>query len=43
MGELKAAEVARMMVGKSKRTIRDWRSHFLENGEIPECEQGKYQ
>ena len=25
MGELKAAEVAGMMIGKSKRTIRDWR------------------
>ena len=43
MGEVKAAEVAGMMIGKSERTIREWRSHFLENGEIPECKQGKYQ
>ena len=43
MGETKAAEVAGMMIGKSERTIREWRSHFIENGEIPECKQGKYQ
>ena len=40
MGELKAAEVAGMMIGKSERTIREWRSYFIENGEIPECKQG---
>lgn len=43
MGETKAAEVAGMMIGKSDRTIREWRAHFFENGEIPESQQGKYQ
>ena len=43
MGELKAAELAEMMIGKSERTVREWRSYFMENGEIPECKQGKYQ
>jgi hypothetical protein len=43
MGEVKAAEVAGMMIGKSERIIREWRSHFLENGEIPECKQGMYE
>ena len=43
MGETKAAEVAGIMIGKSERTIREWRSYFIENGEIPECKQGKYQ
>ena len=44
MGEVKAAEVAGLMIGKSERTILcGWRSRFLENGEIPECKQGKYQ
>ena len=37
MGETKAAEVAGIMIGKSERTIREWRSYFIENGEIPEC------
>ena len=40
MGELKAAEFTGM---KSERTVCEWRSYFLENGEIPECKQGKYQ
>ena len=43
MGEVKVAEVAGMMIGKSERTIREWRSHFLENEEMPtEYKQGKY-
>ena len=43
MGETKAAEIAGMMIGKSEETIREWRSYFIENGEIPKCKQGKYQ
>ena len=42
MGATKAAELAGMMVGKSDRTVRDWRAHFMETGEIPESKQGKY-
>lgn len=37
MGATKAAEVAGLMVGKSDKTVRDWRKHFLENnGQIPD-------
>ena len=39
----KAAEYAAIMLGKSKRTVRQWRSDFMENGEIPENKQGRYQ
>ena len=39
----KAAEYAAIMLGKSERTVRQWRSDFMENGEIPENKQGRYQ
>ena len=44
LGETKAAELAGLMIGKSDRTVREWKTHFLENnGEIPEGKQGRYQ
>ena len=43
LGETKAAELAGMMVGRSDKTVREWRKQFLENGEVPESKQGKYQ
>ena len=44
LGETKAAELAGLMIGKSDRTVREWKTHFLENnGEIPESKQGRYQ
>jgi hypothetical protein len=37
MGETKAAELAGIMISKSDRSIRDWRSYFYANdGQIPE-------
>ena len=31
------------MVGKSDRTVREWRSQFIANGgEVPESKQGQY-
>ena len=33
MGERKAAEAAGMMIGKSGRTIREWRSFFFSDKE----------
>ena len=39
-----AAEYASIMLGKSDRTIRQWRTDFTaNNGEIPENKQGRYQ
>ena len=43
LGDTKAAELAGMMVGRSDKTVREWRKHFVEEGEIPESKQGKYQ
>ena len=44
LGETQAAELAGLMIDKSDRTLREWRSQFFENGgEIPEGKQGKYQ
>jgi len=41
IGETKAAEVAGMMINKSDKTGRDWRTHFYtSNGEIPDSTQG---
>ena len=41
-GETEAAELAAIMTGKSYRTIREWRTKFLEsNGDIPDSEQGE--
>lgn len=43
-GETDAAEISGMMVGKSDKTIREWRNHFFENdGEVPTSKQGHYQ
>ncbi len=39
----KAAEYTGMMLGKSDRTVRQWRHDFMEKGEIAESKQGKYQ
>ena len=38
-----AAEYAGMMLGKLDRTVRQWRNDFIENGEIIDSKQGKYQ
>ena len=43
LGETKAAELAGMIVGRSDKTVREWRKYFLEEGEFRENEQGKYQ
>ena len=43
LGDTKAAELAGMMIGRSDKAVREWRKQFLEDGEIPECKQGKYQ
>ena len=43
LGDTKAVELAAMMIGRSVKAVRDWRSQFFENdGEIPESKQGKY-
>ena len=43
-GETEFAELAALMIGKSDRTIRDWKAQFLENVcEIPDNKQGHYQ
>lgn len=39
----KAAECAAIMLGKSERTVWQWRTDFLENGEILHNKQGRYQ
>ena len=39
----KACEYAAIMMGRSERSIRKWRSDFLKNGEILENKQGHYQ
>ena len=41
--QTKAAEYVGVMLGKSDRTIRQWRHDFIESGEVPESKQGKYQ
>ena len=41
LGETKAAELAGMMVGRSDKTVREWRKYFLEEGEVPKSNQGK--
>lgn len=40
-GETKAAELAGVMVGRSDRTIREWRSS--NDGCIPDSSQGRYE
>ena len=32
-----------MMVGRSDKTVREWRKYLLEEGEVPENKQGKCQ
>jgi hypothetical protein len=34
---------AAIVMGRSERSIRQWRSDFMENGDIPESKQGRYQ
>lgn len=44
LGDTRAAELAGLMIGKSDRAVREWRSEFFKNdGQIPESKQGKYQ
>ena len=43
LGKTKAAELAGMMVGRSDKTVREWRKQFMEEGEVPESKQGEYQ
>jgi len=43
LGETKAAELAGIMIGKSDKVVREWRSYFTQNGEIPQSQQGGYQ
>ena len=44
MKDTEAAVLVAQMVGKSDRTIRQWRSDLVGNdGEMPESQQGKYQ
>ena len=38
-----AAEYTAIMIGKSDRTIRQWKSDFMSHGEIPNNKQGHYQ
>jgi len=43
-GETEVAELSGMMIGKSDKTVREWRNHFFENdGELPYSKQGQYQ
>ena len=41
--ETKAAEYAASMMKKSDRTARRWRSASIDDGVLPELEQGRYQ
>ena len=44
MGATKAAELAGLMIGRSDRTVREWRTYFFNHeGQIPDCKQGQYQ
>ena len=44
MGATKAAELAGLMIGRSDRTVRVWRTYFFNHeGQIPDCKQGQYQ
>ena len=40
--ETKAAEYAASMMKKSDRTARHWRSALIDDGVLPELEQGRY-
>ena len=39
----RAAEYAAILIGKSDRTVRQWRADFHENQTIPDSQQGRYQ
>ena len=42
--ETESAELAALMIGKSDRTICEWKFQFLENnGKTSESKQGRYQ
>ena len=41
--ETKAAEYAASMMKKSDWTARRWRSALIDDGVLPELEQGRYQ
>ena len=41
--ETKAAEYASSMMKKSDRTARRWRNALIDDGVLPELEQGRYQ
>ena len=44
VGETKAAELVSIMINRSDKTIREWKSLFFQNeGEVAESTQGKYQ
>ena len=44
IGETKAAELAAVMIGRSDKTVPDWRSQlFMNDEELPESKRGKYQ
>ena len=37
MGDTEVAEIAGTMIGRSDKSVREWRTHFFNNdGEIPE-------
>ena len=39
----KAADLIASMIGKTERTVRDWKYSFIANdGSFPESQQGKY-
>ena len=38
-----AAEYAAIMLGKSDRTVRQWKADFIETGDIPDSQQGRHQ
>ena len=43
-GETEAAELAGQMIGKSDRTIREWRTRFFDNdGKLSENKEGQYE
>jgi len=42
-GNTEASELAGLMIGKSEKTIREWRDEFYNNDcKIPNSEQGQY-
>ena len=44
LSSYQSAEMAAIMIGKSNRTVRQWRSDIVANdGDLPETKQGKYQ